>query len=255
MGRLIFILGDTGTGKSSAIAPPKEAVWTLTEKEGALPSNAHEALNPKSTFVINIQEGKDLPFRSSKKIYNKEEKNFIETRDTDVIIAILKKIDADTTGRITDVVIDDWQYQMSFAMYDDLEGGKLGWDSYKVFSVNWYRVFKAIQDMKRPVNCFILSHTDTKKMPGGEVQRTIKTVGSMTENLMVPEGMATCVLYTHVVPGTDKKQPSKAARSEYYLVTNQWNNYPAKSPSGMFDTILIPNSLQLVKETIETFYN
>ncbi len=250
MGRLIFILGDTGTGKSSSISPPVEAEWSVVEN---LDAEAHKGLNPESTFIINVQSGKDLPFKGSKKMYNKENKNYAETRDTDTIIAILKKIDADTTGRIKEVIIDDFQYQMSFLMYDHLEASKLTWDSYKIFSVNWYKIFKTVQSMTRNVNVFILSHTDLRKLPGGEVQRGIKTVGQMTEQQMVPEGMASVVLYTHVMPGKSKKE--KIPRSEYYFVTNQWNNYPAKSPSGMFEEVLIPNSLYLVSKTISSFYN
>lgn len=252
MSRLIFILGDSGTGKSSSISPPADALWSLYEKaEGESPN---QPLDSNSTFVINVQSAKDLPFKGSRKTYNKENRNYAETSDTDTILAILDKIDKDQSARIKTVVIDDFQYQMSFQMYEDLANKSLNWDKYKEYSLNWFKIFSRAQKMRADVNIYVMSHSENKKAPGGEVERGMKTVGSMTDTILVPEGLATVVLYTYVTSSSKVSKDKLIPSSEYYFVTNRWNTYPAKSPTGMFSSLLIPNSLYFVNKAIENYF-
>jgi dephospho-CoA kinase len=51
--KLIGIVGQTGTGKSTAI----------------------KHLDPKETYIINVAK-KELPFKGSEKLYNTENKNY-----------------------------------------------------------------------------------------------------------------------------------------------------------------------------------
>lgn len=252
MSRLIFILGESGTGKSSSIAPPENASWSLYEK--AEDENPHQALDYNSTFVINIQSAKDLPFRGSRKMYNKENRNYAETSDTDTILTILDKIDKDPNARIKTVIIDDFQYQMSFQMYEDLGNKSLNWDRYKEYSLNWFKIFDKAKNMRSNVNVYILSHSENKKAPGGEVERGMKTIGSMTDTILVPEGLATVLLYSHVAAPSKVTKEKLIPASEYYFVTNRWNTYPAKSPAGMFSSILVPNSISFVNQAIEKYF-
>lgn len=67
------------------------------------------------------------------------------------------------------------------------------------------------------------------------------------DNQIVLEGLFTICLYTHV--GEDKDE-----KATYHFVTNRFRNYPAKSPMGMFDDTLIPNDLQVVCDTIDSYY-
>jgi ABC-type dipeptide/oligopeptide/nickel transport system ATPase component len=55
MSKLIGIVGDTGTGKSTSV----------------------KSLDPKTNFYINVAS-KELPFKGSSKIYNTDSKNYIE---------------------------------------------------------------------------------------------------------------------------------------------------------------------------------
>ncbi len=86
MSRLIAIVGDTGTGKSTSI----------------------KTLYSKTTYVINTAR-KDLPFRGSAKLYNRESKNFKEEDDAIEILKILKSI-SEKAPEIKDVIIEDSNY-------------------------------------------------------------------------------------------------------------------------------------------------
>ena len=42
---------------------------------------------------------------------------------------------------------------------------------------------------------------------------------------------------------------------EYNFVTNNNGIFPARSPIGMFDDIMIPNDLGLVSDKVNEYYN
>lgn len=253
MSRLIFILGETGTGKSSSICPPQDASWSLYDIRED--ENPYQALDSNSTFVINIQSAKDLPFKGSRKTYNKENRNYAETADAETILTILDKIEKDPNARIKTIIIDDFQYQMSFQMYEDLANKSLNWDRYKEYSLNWFKIFDKAKNMRADINVYIFSHSENKKAPGGDVERGMKTIGNMTDSILVPEGLTTIVLYTHVLPPNKTTTKDKLMPlSEYYFVTNRWSTYPAKSPAGMFSSILVPNSISFINQAIQNYY-
>jgi hypothetical protein len=54
-------------------------------------------------------------------------------------------------------------------------------------------------------------------------------------------------LYTNV-------EENKDGTANYYLLTNRYRKYPAKSPDGMFADIKIKNNLQTVVDTIDEYY-
>ena len=86
MGKGVLIIGESGSGKSTAI----------------------EKLNPKTTFIVNAK-GKSLPWQGSKKQYSAELRNYFSTDQPGLILATLKKI-SDTRLEIKTVIVDDWQY-------------------------------------------------------------------------------------------------------------------------------------------------
>ena len=75
----------------------------------------------------------------------------------------------------------------------------------------------------------------------------IKTAGKLIDNQIVLEGLFTVCLYTHVDEGKDGK-------ASYNFITNRFKKYPAKSPDGMFDSIMIPNNLQEVVNSVDNYY-
>ena len=79
--KLIGIVGQTGTGKSTSI----------------------KHLNPKETYIINVAK-KELPFKGSEKLYNAENKNYKEVDDANEITRLLKTI-SDKAPHIKNIII------------------------------------------------------------------------------------------------------------------------------------------------------
>ncbi|BCU97781.1 MAG: hypothetical protein CM15mV19_0160 [uncultured marine virus] len=67
--KLIGVVGETGTGKSTAI----------------------KHLDPKETYIINVAK-KELPFKGSGKLYNSDNKNYKEIDDPVEVTRLLKII-------------------------------------------------------------------------------------------------------------------------------------------------------------------
>lgn len=70
----------------------------------------------------------------------------------------------------------------------------------------------------------------------------------MLDEKITLEGLFTLVLYTKVE--ADPKEGNK-----YYFQTQTDGTNTAKSPRGMFDSLLIPNDLQFVLNQIEKYEN
>ena len=67
--KLVGIVGATGTGKSTSI----------------------KHLDPKETYIINTAK-KELPFKGSEKLYNRENRNYDEIDDIVKITQRLTKL-------------------------------------------------------------------------------------------------------------------------------------------------------------------
>ncbi|MBC7088646.1 MAG: ATP-binding protein, partial [Tissierellales bacterium] len=90
MSKLVAIVGDTGNGKSHSI----------------------QFLDPKETYIINVAD-KELPFKGSSKLYNRENQNMKVVSDANEIIRLLKTLSEKAT-HIKNVVIEDGNYIMGF---------------------------------------------------------------------------------------------------------------------------------------------
>lgn len=90
--KLIGIVGETSTGKSTSI----------------------KHLNPDETYIINVAK-KELPFKGSEKMYNSEKKNYKEVDDANEISRLLKTI-SEKAPHIKNIVIEDSNYIMGFNM-------------------------------------------------------------------------------------------------------------------------------------------
>lgn len=89
MAKLVMIVGDTGSGKSTAI----------------------EDLNPKETFVINCLN-KPLPFKGSGDMYCKANCNTISTTDVKSLMFIMDEINKKQL-HIKNLIIDDSGFIMT----------------------------------------------------------------------------------------------------------------------------------------------
>ena len=220
--KLIGIVGQTGTGKSTAI----------------------KHLNPKETYIINVAK-KELPFKGSEKLYNAENKNYKEIDDANEITRLLKTI-SDKAPHIKNIIIEDSNYIMGFSIVS--KATEVGYMKFSIMARDMVELFREARKLRDDLKVFYFTHPEVIEDGGEIVGYKIKTAGKLIDNQIVLEGLLTICLYTHV-------EESKDGTATYNFVTNRFKKYPAKSPDGMFADIRIPNNLQQVVNSIDEYYN
>jgi hypothetical protein len=220
--KLIGIVGQTGTGKSTSI----------------------KHLNPKETYIINVAK-KELPFKGAEKLYNTESKNYKEVDDANEITRLLRTI-SEKAPHIKNVIIEDSNYIMGFNML--ARATEVGFTKFTIMAKDMVELFREARRLRDDIKVFYFTHPETIEDGGEIIGYKIKTAGKLIDNQIVLEGLLTVCLYTFV-------EESKDGTATYNFVTNRFKKYPAKSPDGMFADIKIPNNLQQVVDSIDEYYN
>jgi hypothetical protein len=220
--KLIGIVGQTGTGKSTSI----------------------KHLNPKETYIINVAK-KELPFKGAEKLYNTESKNYKEVDDANEITRLLRTI-SEKAPHIKNVIIEDSNYIMGFNML--ARATEVGFTKFTIMAKDMVELFREARRLRDDIKVFYFTHPETIEDGGEIIGYKIKTAGKLIDNQIVLEGLLTVCLYTFV-------EESKDGTATYNFVTNRFKKYPAKSPDGMFAEIKIPNNLQEVVNAIDEYYN
>lgn len=108
-----------------------------------------------------------------------------------------------------------------------------------------YEALKAAMSMRDDLTVCVLTHSENT---GDNINPyyKIKTQGKMLDSVITLEGLFTYVLFTRVIQNEDNK-------TEYKFVTNSDGTCTAKTPMGLFDSLLIDNDLNLVIEKIKEY--
>ena len=220
--KLIGIVGETSTGKSTSI----------------------KHLNPEETYIINVAK-KELPFKGSSKIYNSESKNYKEVDDANEITRLLKTI-SEKAIHIKNVVIEDSNYIMGFNMV--AKATETGFTKFSLMARDMVDLFRQARMLRDDITVFYLTHPEIIEDGGEIIGYKIKTAGKLIDNQVLLEGLLTVCLYTLV-------EQQKDGTVSYNFVTNRYRKFPAKSPDGMFEDIRIPNNLQIVADKVNEYYN
>lgn len=235
----ILVLAESGSGKTTSLCP--------------IPELEIKGLNPDETYIISAT-AKPLPFKGSQSVYKiadgiqnlSKGRRFI-SNNGDEIAQIIVTLSAPNSP-IKNIVIDDSNYIMQD--YYMANAAKGGWETPKKIGAFMNNVFTAMEvAAKNGKNVIMLAHPETYQSDnGGGLTYRMKTVGKMVSEYITPEGKFDIVLYVKVI--IDPK--TKKATHEF--VTNRDDQYPAKSPVGMFDSQYIPNDLGLVIEKVKEYY-
>jgi hypothetical protein len=220
--KLIGIVGQTGTGKSTSI----------------------KHLNPEETYIINVAK-KELPFKGSEKLYNADKRNYKEADDAIEITRLLKTI-SDKAPHIKNIVIEDSNYIMGFNMV--AKATEVGYTKFSLMAKDMVDLFRTARMLRDDLKVFYFTHPEAIEDGGEIIGYKIKTAGKLIDNQVLLEGLLTVCLYTNV-------EENKDGSATYHFVTNRYKKLPAKSPDGMFSELKIPNNLQLVADTIDEYYN
>ena len=220
--KLIGIVGETSTGKSTSI----------------------KHLNPDETYIINVAK-KELPFKGSEKMYNADKKNYKEVDDANEISRLLKTI-SEKAPHVKNIVIEDSNYIMGFTMVS--KATEAGYQKFSLMAKDMVDLFRTARMLRDDVVVFYFTHPEVIEDSGEIIGYKIKTAGKLIDNQVLLEGLLTVCLYTYV-------EENKDGSASYNFVTNRFKKMPAKSPDGMFDEVKIPNNLQYVCDKLDEYYN
>lgn len=212
MSNLIVILGESGSGKSTSM----------------------RNLDPKETFVINVLN-KPLPFKGYKKLYNKENLNFIESDDCNKVISYMRAVN-ERREEIKTIIIDDFSFLMNNEFMRRCR--ERGFEKYSDMGLSMFNIMEEAKKFRTDLYCFIMCHTE--KDHAGIIKP--KTVGKMTADYVGIAERVSIVLHTKVIDG------------QYKFLTQFDGVCLAKSPMGLFDVLYIDNDLKNIIEKI-TEYN
>lgn len=228
MSELVGVVGPSGSGKSTSM--------------GNIPELGIDGLNPDETFVINVM-GKALPFKGWKSKYQ-EGKNYFSTIDPKMVLAAFAKIKENPS--IKNIVLDDYQYIMADEFVR--KATTKGFDKFAVMAKNAYDVLNSGRFLREDQKVIVLTHSEDVVVDGQPMKK-IKTIGKMLDEKVTLEGLFTVLLFT------DVEYDDKTQTSTYSFVTNRTNEYQAKSPVGMFNSLKINNDLGLVVKSIDDYNN
>ncbi len=222
MANLVIICGKSGSGKSTS------------------GSN----LDPKTTLWLNCDQ-KSLPIKGWKKNYSKENKNYATASSLVDIVNTLKVI-PEKAKHIKTIVIDT----INRVMTDKVMGERhiKGFEKWASLSGGIYDIFTVInQVIPDDVDVFVLAHSDEGYTDMGAQYRKVMTAGKQLDKIVL-ESMSSVVLFTHI-------ESDGKGKNEYFFQTQTDGVSTAKSPAGMFEDYQIPNDLQMVKDTMDKYYN
>ena len=218
MGNVIGVIGESGSGKTTAM----------------------RNLPPEETFYIDADK-KGLNWRGWKTQYSLEKKNYARTDSFTNIWKALDNIDKDDQFKgIKYVVIDTLNGMMVGEEMRILamQGGdkRSAWTD--LAQHGWGIVNKALE-MRSDVTVIILCHSETVSDDNGIVKTRIKTNGRKLEKLVLESKMTTVVWAV--------RQDGK------YKFILSADNSTAKVPLGAFETDEIENDIMIVIKALEEY--
>jgi hypothetical protein len=228
MATSVWIVGRSGSGKSTSYLQVKEKIGEKTiEIEG---------LDPSSNVVINCDD-KALPGNITD-IYNNGV-NYFEDIHGSALLNTLKELNKNPG--VKSIVIDTWSRWASNIVDDPSFSQGDARKKWMVFAQENILLFNAINRlMRKDIIVYMLAHPTEYTDENGILSLKIATQGKMLDNRSV-ESFSTIVLFT-------QKQRVPSESDKYTFRTN--NFATSKSPLGMFVEENIPNDLGIVDKQI-----
>ena len=214
MSKSILIMGESGSGKTTSM----------------------RNLKPEETFYIDCDK-KGLSWKGWKEQYSVENKNYMQTSDTQTIMALLKKIN-DEQPQIKVIVIDT----LNAIMIDD-EFNRMkekGYDKWQELAYSIYGIINMSNVLRKDLTCILLMHSQTERDENtGEKFTRAKTSGRKLDKIVV-ESKLTTVLLAKCIDGK-------------YIFETKNNNSTVKAPMGAFTEERIDNDIVKVLDALKDF--
>jgi len=233
---MIAIVGDSSVGKSTSIL--KNELLNIV------------GLPPEQTFIISVA-GKGLPTKGWKQHYrpfhpkDAPDGNWYSSDKAVNIKNAMLRV-SQSMPEIKYIVLDDVHYSMAFGFMR--KAMEKGYEKFNELGKDYFEIIDTARNLRDDLQVYFICHSE-EIHKDFEVVRKMKTLGNMLDSKITLEGLFNIVLYAM------SEWDDKAQKGNYFFVTNRTNDYPAKSPSGMFDNIKIPNDLGYVSQKVTSYYN
>ena len=235
MAKTCMILGPSGDGKSSSF---------IVNPDGTIDFDKYAGMKPDETVIFNA-DGKELPFPYIKLGWKEGINLFTSTFDKPLTAGLIESylVAINKGTKVKAVIIDTINGSMNDK--EMLETSKMTFDKWADLSKDYYRLMVKANSMRNDLVIYLLGHTVLTTQQDGNELRHLVTNGKKLEKIHL-ETKIPIVLHTAVESGQN-------GDNKYEFETKK-NRSSGKSPVGMFDEFMIPNSLKLVDNTIRTYY-
>lgn len=214
MSRLICVMGESGSGKTTSM----------------------RTLDPKTTYYID-SDGKGLAWKGWRKQYNADAKNYIVSRDIPSITRLIVNI-SEKKPETKTIIVDT----LNTCMVDkEVKGMKeTGYGKWIDLTQFVWDCIETAGKQREDLTVIFVMHSETVRDDFGYSFTRVKTNGRKLEKL-VPESLFGTVLL------------AKKTDDDRYVFETQAKNSTAKSPMGAFDSFEIDNDMSMVLKALEDF--
>ncbi len=214
MSRLVCVMGESGSGKTTAM----------------------RTLDPKTTYYIDC-DGKGLSWKGWRGQYSVENKNYFSCREIPKIERILYRI-SEKRPEIKTIVIDTLNTCMVDKEVKGMKENGFG---------KWIDLTQFVWDMvetagrqREDLTVIFVMHSETVRDDYGYVFTHIRTNGRKLEKLVLESLFGTVLLAKRTEDGRN-------------IFETQAKNSTAKSPMGAFENFEIENDMQKVLDALADY--
>lgn len=214
MSRLVCVMGESGSGKTTAM----------------------RTLDPKTTYYIDC-DGKGLSWKGWRGQYSVENKNYFSCREIPKIERILCRI-SEKRPEIKTIVIDTLNTCMVDKEVKGMKENGFG---------KWIDLTQFVWDMvetagrqREDLTVIFVMHSETVRDDYGYVFTHIRTNGRKLEKLVLESLFSTVLLAKQTEDGRN-------------IFETQAKNSTAKSPMGAFESFEIENDMQKVLDALANY--
>lgn len=226
MGKILIVLGPTGSGKSRST----------------------KNLNPQETVIINTLK-KDLPFKGSRKLYSEANRNMVSIDTWDKVVPFIQMLSTQAPN-IKTLIIDDARFIMEKEFMKRAK--EVGYTKFTEYAQHFHSIIEAAEQARPDLKVVMMLHDDDIVNDKVIVGKKAKLVGQMVEAHYNPIEVVSMCLYC--APSFDKNnEPVFQFYTRKALINGI--EIPAKTPEEMFDAKTIPNDLDLVFKAMDEYYN
>lgn len=224
MGKILIVVGPTGSGKSRSI----------------------KNLDPAKTVVVNVLK-KDLPFKGSRALYSAQNKNLANLDKWDDVVGFIEHISS-SQPHITTLVIDDARFIVEKELFRRAK--ETGYGKFTEMAAHFQKIIETAENARGDLNVVLMLHDDDVISDGAVVAKKVKMSGKMIEDHYNPLEVVPICLYCK--PSMEKTSTTYRFYTHKCMVGTA--EIPAKTPEDMFTENTIPNDLALVFKAMDEYY-